>query len=350
MASSAPAPHTRHGLASVFSYALTPQAKPPRRGLTQGVPAVIVYQASKRQFIHDTFQDSIEFKLSEQYLRTTGRQPAPAEFKSWENSLFRIGKVLRDEAIPDDMGVALAYTVPQTSKRIDVLLTGEDEAGAPKLVIIELKQWSEARFSEKDGIVWARRGGKAGETEGAQCVHATEPTLPAPPSAKVLPLRRVSDAERAQGVPAVPGVSLKFAAGSFSDPQALEDSATEWVELLEWVKPQPGLFVAQVVGESMNKRIPNGAWCLFRANPQGTRNGKIVVVQHRSISDPETGGSCTVKRYRSEKVVDADGAWRHERIELVPESDGVGFEVMTVQPNDVDALSVIAEWLMVVAD
>ena len=181
-----------------------------------------------------------------------------------------------------------------------------------------------------------------------QRVHATEPTLPAPPSAKVLPLRRVSDAERAQGVPAVPVVSLKFAAGSFSDPQALEDGATEWVELPEWVKPQPGLFVAQVVGESMNKRIPNGAWCLFRANPQGTRNGKIVVVQHRSISDPETGGSYTVKRYRSEKVMDADGTWRHERIELVPESDGVGFEVMTIKPNDVDALSVIAEWLMVV--
>ncbi|MBH1987036.1 MAG: DUF2075 domain-containing protein [Burkholderiales bacterium] len=809
---------------------------------------MIVYQASKRQFIEDTFHNDIGFVLSQQYLRTTGRRPAPAEFNAWENSLFRIGEVLRDDAIPDDMGVALEYTVPQTSKRIDVLLTGEDEAGLPKLVIIELKQWSQARFSEKDGIVWARRGGKAGETEGAhpsyqawsyaallndfntavyeggvalqpcaylhnyprrdgvidhpayaphmqraplflkkeadqlkafirqhvrhgdkrnllyliehgkirpskmladsvagllqgkqefvlvddqklvfetvlqadakahkgldkgkaprkqvvivqggpgtgktvvavnllaallqrqrnaryvsknaaprsvyaakltgtfkkthihnlfsgsggfvdsaanafdtllvdeahrlneksglygnlgenqvkevinaarctvffvdddqrvtladvghsdelrkwarelgadvtelelasqfrcsgsdgylawlddvlgirptanatleageydfrvldsptalhalidsqnrasnkarvvagycwgwpskkdpsafdivipehgyrrqwnltqdgslwimadesvaqvgcihtcqglevdhvgviigpdlvyrdgrvqtdpkaraksdksirglgammkrdpqgaqaladriikntyrtlmtrgmkgchvyccdpalaeylrgrlgQRVHATEPTLPAPPSAKVLPLRRVSDAERAQGVPAVPVVSLKFAAGSFSDPQALEDGATEWVELPEWVKPQPGLFVAQVVGESMNKRIPNGAWCLFRANPQGTRNGKIVVVQHRSISDPETGGSYTVKRYRSEKVVDADGTWRHERIELVPESDGVGFEVMTMQPNDVYALSVIAEWLMVV--
>ena len=72
--------------------------------------------------------------------------------------------------IPDDMGVALEYTVPQTSKRIDVLLTGEDEAGLPKLVIIELKQWSEARFSEKDGIVWARRGGKAGARRVRLCV------------------------------------------------------------------------------------------------------------------------------------------------------------------------------------
>ena len=49
-------------------------------------------------------------------------------------------------------------------------------------------------------------------------------------------------------------------------------------------------------------------------------------------------------------MVDEDGGWRHERIELVPETDRDGFEVMTMQPNDVDALSVIAEWLMVVSD
>lgn len=50
---------TRHGVAVNFRYALTLQAKPPRRCLTQGVPAVIVYQASKRQFIHDTFLSDI---------------------------------------------------------------------------------------------------------------------------------------------------------------------------------------------------------------------------------------------------------------------------------------------------
>ena len=60
---------TRHGVAANFRYALTLQAKPPRRCLTQGVPAVIVYQATKRQFIHDPFNDDIGFVLSQQYLR-----------------------------------------------------------------------------------------------------------------------------------------------------------------------------------------------------------------------------------------------------------------------------------------
>ena len=169
--------------------------------------------------------------------------------------------------------------------------------------------------------------------------------MPPPQSAKVLPWRRVSEQERAQGMRAVPVVDLKFAAGHFSEPQALEHGATDWLELPDWLAPQPGLFVAQVVGESMNKRIPNGAWCLFRASPQGTRNGKIVVVQHRSISDPETGGSYTIKRYRSEKVVDADGDWQHTRIELTPESDRDGYEPITVEAGDAEDLALVAEWL-----
>jgi SOS-response transcriptional repressor LexA len=176
----------------------------------------------------------------------------------------------------------------------------------------------------------------------------TQPEPQAPHTAKVLPLRRVSEQKRAQpGVRAVPVVDLKFAAGHFSEPQALEEGASDWVELPDWIAQQPGLFVAQVVGESMNKRIPNEAWCLFRANPQGTRNGKIVVVQHRSISDPETGGSYTIKRYRSEKAMDADGGWQHMRIELMPESDRVGFEVITMQAGDAEDLDLVAEWLMV---
>ena len=45
-------------------------------------------------------------------------------------------------------------------------LAGEDEDARAKVVIVELKQWSTTRRSDKDAIVWARRGGPAGETEG----------------------------------------------------------------------------------------------------------------------------------------------------------------------------------------
>ncbi|MCA0177458.1 MAG: DUF2075 domain-containing protein [Proteobacteria bacterium] len=173
-------------------------------------------------------------------------------------------------------------------------------------------------------------------------------TVPTGARSNVIPLRRVTKDERDAGVLSAPLVGLQFAAGAFSDVQALEDGADEWVALPDWVRPQPGLFVAQVVGESMNRRIPNGAWCLFRANPTGTRQGKVVVVQHRSIADPETGGQYTVKLYTSEKVPAEEGGWRHERITLRPDSDRPGFEPIDLAAGDDEGgVRVIAEMLMV---
>ncbi len=178
------------------------------------------------------------------------------------------------------------------------------------------------------------------EDATTQAVHAT--------ASNVIPLRRVSAAERAAGVAAAPVVDLRFAAGSFSDVQTLEERATDWVALPDWIRPQPDLFVAQVVGESMNRRIPNGAWCLFRGNPGGTRQGKVVVVQHRSIADPDTGGRYTVKLYASEKITADDGGWIHERITLRPDSDQAGFEPIVLRLRDGDdGLAVVGELLTV---
>ena len=164
----------------------------------------------------------------------------------------------------------------------------------------------------------------------------------------VIPLRQATKVDRDSGLPSVPVIELRIAAGSFSGPQALEESAETWVALPDWIRPQPGLFVAQVVGESMNRRIPNGSWCLFRANPTGTREGKVVVVQHRSIADPETGGRYTIKRYTSEKIPSDEGGWSHLRITLHPDSDQPRFQpiVLTIEDAHED-FRVIAELLMV---
>jgi hypothetical protein len=75
---------------------------------------VIVYQASKRQFVKDTFQDDIEAVLAQQFLRSTGHQPLPSEFNAWKHSMFEVGEVLKYPGIPDDMGMECEYTVPRT--------------------------------------------------------------------------------------------------------------------------------------------------------------------------------------------------------------------------------------------
>lgn len=165
-------------------------------------------------------------------------------------------------------------------------------------------------------------------------------------SATVLPFRRVPHREVRPYRNTVPLVDLKFAAGGFGDVQSFEDGITEWVELPSHLKPQEGLFVAQVVGESMNRQIPNGAWCLFRLHPQGTRQGKVVVAQHRAISDPEHGGSFTIKQYASEKRAEGD-SWRHDRIVLRPNSDDPRFQPIHLDPADAQDLRIVAELVQV---
>ena len=108
-----------------------------------------------------------------------------------------------------------------------------------------------------------------------------------------------------------------------------------------------GMFIAQVVGESMNRRIPNGSWCLFRANPQGSRVGKVVVAEHRSIEDPESGGSYTVKIYSSEKNQSTDGSWFHSVVKLSPDSTDPKFKALVFDLESSESVKIVAELIAV---
>lgn len=143
----------------------------------------------------------------------------------------------------------------------------------------------------------------------------------------------------------VPIFDLKFAAGQFSEYQ--EADTFDHAVLPDHLRASEGYFVARVDGDSMNKRIPPGAWCLFHFNPQGTRNGKIVVVQHRRISDPELGGQYTIKRYKSEKHFGEDGVV-NSMIVLKPESTNDKHEAIVLSAEDAEEMVVVAEFLTVV--
>ncbi len=133
---------------------------------------MIVYQGSKSGFLRDTDNRDIEDVVAAAYLKRTGRYVPQAEIRSWRESLGQMAKVLRDNEMPDDLGVGIEYGIPQSSKRIDFLLSGRDANGRPHLVVVELKQWSESKLSSKDGIIIARRGG-AFEREGTHpCYQA----------------------------------------------------------------------------------------------------------------------------------------------------------------------------------
>lgn len=141
---------------------------------------------------------------------------------------------------------------------------------------------------------------------------------------------------------AVPLYDIKAAAGDFSEQQ--DANEIDWVALPENMKITEDYFACLVVGESMNKVIPNGSLCLFKKRPGGSRNGKIVLVQHHDIDDPDNGGSFTVKTYFSEKIYE-DGHAINNRIILRPESTSAEYQPIVIENSE--GFDVIAEFIQV---
>ena len=173
----------------------------------------------------------------------------------------------------------------------------------------------------------------------------------------VLPFRRLERDEARPFENCVPLYDLKVAAGRFSGEQIVEAAPGEgdigdpdqydWVAFEGRTKPSRDIFVAQVVGESMNRRIPNGAFCVWRLNPTGTRQGKVVLAQHRDIQDPEHEGNFTVKIYESEKLADEHGDARNVRVVLRPDSSEPSFSPIVIEELKDSELSIVAELLEV---
>jgi SOS-response transcriptional repressor LexA len=137
----------------------------------------------------------------------------------------------------------------------------------------------------------------------------------------------------------VPLFSLRAAAGSLGE--EMESAAEDWVRAPDGMRLTPDLFVAHVVGRSMEPRIPDGSLNLFRFHPVGSRQGKILLIQRFGSVD-ETA-RYTVKRYTSRKVSTGEDQWQHEQIRLEPLNPE--FSPWDVGLQD---FAVVAEWLRVI--
>jgi hypothetical protein len=141
------------------------------------------------------------------------------------------------------------------------------------------------------------------------------------------------------------GAPLQAAAGGFGEPQFIEEGNWDWVEIDVPRGLKPGMFVAEVVGKSMEPRITDGAYCPFSGPVMGTRQGKTVLVQLADQVDSETGQRYTVKRYESQKVESADESWRHVRVTLKPNNPV--FEPIVLTADDDESVRVVAEPIQV---
>jgi uncharacterized protein len=139
-------------------------------------------------------------------------------------------------------------------------------------------------------------------------------------------------------VNSIPIYDLKVAAGNFNTVQTVNDC--QWVALPKNYKSSPDLFACTVIGESMNRIIPNGSICLFRKYNGGSRDGKIVLVEHTSIQDPDFGSSYTIKEYRSKKNIEND-SWSHESIVLKPLSFDLEYKDIVLEEDELTGLKVV---------
>lgn len=126
---------------------------------------MLVYQSIKSRFLEDVENLGVEYDIAKAYRKKTGRYALDAELRAWRHSLKAMAAVLGRGDIADNAGIAVEFGIPQTSKRIDFLISGVGGDGSRNVVIVELKQWSTSRVSDKDGILIAHRGGRS-ETEG----------------------------------------------------------------------------------------------------------------------------------------------------------------------------------------
>jgi len=150
--------------------------------------------------------------------------------------------------------------------------------------------------------------------------------------------------EKLKYVEFLPVMSLEAVATSFKE-QGMPE-ILGWKRMNDGWKLTKEMFIAQVVGKSMETTIPDGSFCVFRFDKGGTRNGLVVLVESRLVSDSETEKSYTIKRYKSEKKVLSDGTWQHSKIVLSP--DNKAFKDIVLENVAGDVFRVVAEFVKVI--
>ena len=142
----------------------------------------------------------------------------------------------------------------------------------------------------------------------------------------------------------LPVYDLQAVATTFREQRA--PSVIGWTKMPKGFRSNKDMFIAQVVGRSMEPMIKENSWCLFRLERGGHRDG-VYLVESKHLSDPDTQASFTVKRYHSEKEYFADEQWRHKRIVLSP--DNKEFQDIVLEGVSGEDFRIVAEFVNVIA-
>lgn len=139
----------------------------------------------------------------------------------------------------------------------------------------------------------------------------------------------------------LPLYSIKAACGYFGDGDDVEEKG--WVKVDGIGRLNHNMYVVQAVGNSMEPIINDGDYCVFRSNPAGSRQGKIILAQHHNKFDPDYCGSFSIKTYTSKKRFDEFGNWMHEEIVLQPKNSS--YSPIIINEEDSEDFRIVGEYI-----
>jgi len=113
---------------------------------------MIIYKNTKQGFLNDVFSNNFDVIIYKFFQNKLNRSVGISERRSWKDTGEYMYKILVDSSIPNNVGVAIEYLIPGTSKRVDFMITGKNENNN-SIVLIELKQWSSSELSDSDGVI-----------------------------------------------------------------------------------------------------------------------------------------------------------------------------------------------------
>ncbi|WP_240614627.1 DUF3427 domain-containing protein [Polaribacter filamentus] len=141
----------------------------------------------------------------------------------------------------------------------------------------------------------------------------------------------------------IPLYDFHAAAGNFSEMQ--DEKQYNLIPVQERYASDD-YFACRVIGDSMNKTIPNNSICIFKKNVTGSRSGKILLIENRDSFDPDFNSAFTVKTYSSVKTITEEG-YRHDSILLKPNSYDKSFKSIILDEESAKEMSVISEFVKV---
>lgn len=142
----------------------------------------------------------------------------------------------------------------------------------------------------------------------------------------------------------LPLYTIKAACGRFGEGELVEEEG--WIRVEGKGRLNRNMFVIKAKGHSMEPLIHDGEYCVFNTSVAGSRQDKIVLVQHYNYYDEDHAGAFSIKKYNSKKINDEFGNWQHEKIELLPLNKD--YDPIIINAEDAEEFRVIGEFVGII--